>query len=107
MTVKHIIIIFLIISKTHLGVLPKEHEEKTDKKNVNCKTTGNEICNSISRTFLHFTKYGTDDREDRGITVGGSNDLVCCNLLLKVDEEEENGPITNSQALARKWPTRK
>lgn len=57
--------------------------------------------------ILHFTKYGTDDREGCGTTVGGGNALICCNLLLTADKEEENGPIPDSQALTRKRPTRK
>lgn len=54
-----------------------------------------------------FTKYGTNDMEVCGVSVGGSNALVCSNVLATPEREEENGPIIGSQAPMRKCPTRK
>lgn len=41
------------------------------------------------------------------LSVGGSNALICYNVLATPGREEENGPITDSQAPMRKCLTRK
>lgn len=47
------------------------------------------------------------DIEGCGVSVGGSNARIRYNVLARPGREEENGPITDSQALMRKCLTRK